>query len=430
MEPASSFQLDNGMRFIVGEDHAVPAAAFGIWTRAGVCDEPPDRRGIAHYFEHMMFRGSERFGPKEHTRRIARTGGDCNAFTGFDETVYHQKFPSAALEQVFELEADRFMRLKLAAEAARTEKKVVLEELRVYENQPIMRAFRRLLREIGGDHPYALDPLGRKEDLEAASRDDLEVYYRRLYRPGNVFAVAAGDVEAGRVRELAERHFGSWRDPDDLPAGGTPPRYLPATGARAERLSFEVPLAVRVNWLPPSDRLDHAGLDLLVALLADGESSPIQETLVKKKRLCVHAGAHSFKLLHGGGLVFFGAFLPPGKHAARRQVIRDICEKLAADGPDVAEFEKRLRRFRKNRAAESYSAHKRMLGLGEAEMLEGSYLKYERALEDLAAVTPERVRDLARKLFAPGNTLDLDIIPEKTRWWMPLAGLFLKVWPR
>jgi predicted Zn-dependent peptidase len=185
-----------------------------------------------------------------------------------------------------------------------------------------------------------------------------------------------------------------------------------------------------MHRLPPSDELDHAGLDLLVALLADGESSPIPETLVKRTRLCVHAGAQSFKLLHGGALIFFGAFLPPGKGSARRAVIRDICDRLAAEGPDVAEFERRLRRFRRNRAAESYSAHRRMLGLGEAEMLQGSYRRYEEALDDLAAVTPERVRDLARELFAADNTLDLDIIPEKTRWWMPLAGLFMKVRPR
>jgi zinc protease len=430
MQPARSFRLDNGMRFIVAEDRAVPVAAFGIWTCAGACDEPENRRGIAHYFEHMMFRGSEKFGPKEHTRRIARTGGNCNAFTGFDETVYHQQFPAAALEEVFELEADRFARLKLEAGPAETEKQVVLEELRVYENQPIARAFRRLVKELGGDHPYALDPLGRKQDLEATTRDDLESYYRRLYRPGNVFAVVAGDVRLEHVRELAQRHFGAWEDPRDLPAYQEPPRFLPAVGARTERLSFEVPLAVRMHRLPPANELDHAGLELLLALLADGESSPIQETLVKRKRLCVHAGAHNFKLLHGGALIFFGVFLPPGKHAARRAVIRDICEKLADDGPDRDEFEKRLRRFRKNRAGESYSAHKWLLGLGEAEMLEGSYQKYERALEDLTAVTPERVRDLAREVFAPGNTLDLDIVPEKTKWWMPLAGLAMKVWRR
>lgn len=430
MAPATSFQLPNGLRFIVAEDHAVPVAAFGLWARAGVCDEPSDRRGIAHYFEHMMFRGSQRFGPKEHTRLVARTGGDCNAFTSFDQTVYHEQFPSTALEQVFELEADRFMRLALDHEGAETEKQVVLEEVRVYENQPVARAFRRLVRELGGDHPYALDPLGRRADLEATTCDDLAAWHRRLYRPGNVFAVCAGDVRPAQVRELAECHFGAWRDPEDLVAADGPPRVLPPVGARVARLSFEVPLAMRVHRLPPSNELDHAALRLLDAMLADGESSPIQEALVKQSRLCVHAGGQSLKLLHGGALVFYGAFLPPGRHAARRAVMREICDRMAAEGPDEADFEKRLRRFRRERAAESYSAKRRAMGLGEAEMLEGSFERYDQAPADLAAVTPRRVRDLARTLFAPANTLDLDIVPEKRRWWMPLAGLFMKVWPR
>ena len=430
MIPATSFQLNNGMRFIVAEDRAVPAAAFGIWTRAGVCDEPPDRRGIAHYFEHMMFRGSENFGPKEHTRAISRIGGRCNAFTGFDATVYHEEFPSLALERIFELEADRFMRLRLDAESAETEKKVILEEVRVYENQPIVKAFRRLVGMIGGAHPYGLDPLGRVEDVQAANLDDLIRFYRRLYRPGNVFAVVTGDVDTTQVRALAEQHFGAWRDPADMAPPDEPPRFLPITGARAEKLSFEVPLAVRLHRLPPSAELDHAGLELLTALLADGESSPVQETLVKKTRLCVHAGAKAFKMLHGGVLVFYGAFMPPGKHADRRTALRDLCDRVAADGPDPAEFEKRLRRFRKSRAAQQYSVHKRLLGLGEAEALEGSFRKYEQAEADWAHVTPDRVRDLARALFAPDNTLELDVVPEKSRWWLPVAGLIMKARPR
>ena len=430
MDPASDFALGNGMRFIVAPDHAVPAAAFGVWTRAGVCDEPPERRGIAHYFEHMMFRGSERFGPKEHTAAVARTGGNCNAYTNFDETVYWEFLPSAELELAFELEADRFRRLRLEADGAATEKKVVLEELRVYENQPMTRALRRLLRALGGEHPYALDPLGRTEDLGAVSVEDLAAWWRRLYRPGNVFAVASGDVNVERVRELAEKHFGDWRDPEGLTPPTPPPRFLPAVGRRAERVSVEVPLAVRLHRLPPSAELDSPALELLVALLADGESSPVRETLVKKTRLCVHAGAQSFRLLHGGALVFFGAFLPPGSHRPRHQALAAICDRLAAEGPEAGQFEVRLRRFRRDRAAESYSCRRRLEGLGEAELREGGYARYERALQDLAAVTPERVQDLARRLFAPENTLELDVVPERTRWWMPLAGLFARFIPR
>jgi zinc protease len=307
---------------------------------------------------------------------------------------------------------------------------VVVEEIRSYENQPMTRAFRRLLAAIGGDHPYSLDPLGLQEHLAAVSADDLTVYYRNYYRPDNVFAVVAGDVTVEGVRGLAERHFGAWQAAAEASARREAGRFLVATGRSVQRLSIEVPLTARVHRLPPPGEIDRPALELLTALLGDGESSPLQEELVGRRRLCVHAGAQCFRLLRGGVLVFYGAFLPPGRHAPRREVIRRLCERMAGAGPDPAAFARLLRRARHERAGESYSANGRMLGLGSAQLLEGSYRAYERALQDLAEVTPERVRDLAARLFAPENTLELDVVPERTRWWMPLAGLVMGLWPR
>ncbi|HOX05062.1 MAG TPA: pitrilysin family protein [Planctomycetota bacterium] len=428
MQPAVDFTLENGLRVIVAEDHASPVAAFGMCVRAGVCDEPSDRRGIAHFFEHMMFRGSERFGPKEHTARITRVGGDCNAGTSIDPTIYYETFPAGALDEILALEADRFMRLKLTAEHVEVERKVVLEELRMYENQPMSRAFRQLMREIGRGHPYGLDPLGRTEDLAATTVADLEAFRRRQYRPGNAFAVIAGDVRRADVEELMRRHFGEWRDPPEAAgARAAVPRFEVPAGRMRLKLSFEVPAVARVHRLKPSAEEDHAALDLLTALLADGESSPVQERLVKRRRLCVHAGGECLKLFHGGALVFYGAFLPPGRHGARLAELREICDRFAADGPPREEFAKRIKRFRMRLARANYSVMERMMGLGNSELVEGGYRKYEQALEDLAAVTPARIRDLAARLFAPENTLELEVVPEKSRWWMPLAGLFMRV---
>lgn len=437
-EPAVSFQTSRGMRFIVAENHAVPAAAVSIWARAGVCDEPADRRGIAHFVEHMMFRGSKNFGPEEHAKRLARLGGNCNAFTSFDETVYHEVVPVGALEEVFRLEADRFRFPTFSPEHVVTERKVILEELRVYENQPMVRAMRRINNEISAGHPYALDPLGRREDLNALSAADLVAFHRRLYRPENAFGVVVGDVTPEQVRELAEKWFaGGDKDepadaaPSETPAAAAaaaaPPPYRIRTGKMRLKLSFEVPATARLHQLGPSAEEDAPALDLLTALLADGDASPVREMLVKKKRLCVEAGAIPVRLRHGGMLAFFGVFLPPGNHAARRDVLRKLCNELAERGPDPDRFAQHLKRFRKNRAADAWSLRKHMLGLGSAELLLGGYEKYDHQPEELSAVGPERVRDAARRLFAPENTLELEVVPERTKWWMPLVGLAAKV---
>jgi zinc protease len=430
MEPATAFDLENGMRFIVAENHASPVCAVAFCVAAGVCEEPDHRRGIAHVVEHMMFRGSENVPPQQHAQRIARLGGDSNAFTSPDVTVYHEKLPAHGLEEAFRLEADRFQRIRFTDESLEIERKVILEELHVFENQPQMRAFRRLVEMVGGKHPYALDPLGKREHVEALDLHDLNAFHRRLYRPSNVFGLVCGDVERSFVEALAARHFAAWEDPAAAGASNGAEPFEPRVGSLAVRLPFEVPLMVRAHRVPPPSELDVPAFNLLVALTAGNESSPVRETLVKERRLCVEAGAESLKLRRGGILAYYAAFLPPADHAPRRKALKELCDAFAENGPDESAFAQHLKRFRKHRAHDAYAPDKHMLGLGEAQFLQGDYRRYDEGLADLERVTPERVRALARRIFAPGNTLELDLTPEHTKWWMYPLGLLTRFLPR
>ncbi len=430
MTPPTLFTLDNGMRFIVAQNHAVPAAAVGLWTNVGACDEPADRRGIAHFLEHMMFRGSRKVASEEHARTIARLGGDSNAFTAPDATVYHQTVPAGAVEEVFRLEADRFQHLDLKPEHLEVERKVILEELHVRENQPVTRAVMQIREQISGDHPYALEPLGRCTDLEAMQVVDLEEFYHRCYRPDRVVGVVCGDVRPSHIQELATRHFGPWSAPEDTAPRPQPPEYRPLSGSLTCRLPLEIPIAARVYRTGPLAEIDKPALDLLVALLSSGMSSPIRQALVRRRRLCVEAGCVNMSGAQGGLLVFFGAFLPPGRHAPRQAIMKELAEGLAAHGPDPEQFGRHLKRFRKHRAQDGYSCHRHMMGLGNAELLEGSFENYDRGLEVLSQVTPDRIQAVACTLLEPHNTLELDITPESTRWWMLPAGLFTRIWPR
>jgi len=428
-KPVSRTTLPNGLRVVVAEDHAVPVAAIGLWVDAGACDEPADRRGIAHFLEHMMFRGSEHVGPEEHAQQIARHGGDCNAATAPDFTVYHETVPAEAVEEALRLEADRFLRLTPTAEHTDIERRVILEELHVYENQPAVRALLAIQKAVAGGHPYALPALGRREDIEALSAGDLAAFHHRCYRPDRTALVVCGDVTQAQVEDMAHRHFGGWTADGD---GGEPsrPPFETRVGELSLRLSLEVPIVAQVHRAPPLGEVDKPAVDLLVALLSWGQSSPLQETLVRRRRLCVAAGAMPMLLACGGAVVLFGAFLPPGRHRVRREVMRELADGLAARGPDPERFEQHLKRFRKRRASEHYSPDARMRGLGHAELLEGGFERYERGLDELAEVTPERVREAAARLFAPENTLELDVTPERVRWWMVPVGLFLRIWPR
>ncbi|MHC4718471.1 MAG: M16 family metallopeptidase, partial [Planctomycetota bacterium] len=358
MNSTGAFELPNGMRFIVAEDHACPAAAVGLWAMAGVPDEPADRRGIAHFFEHMMFRGSANVGPEEHSRRIEGLGGRYNAGTGIDATVYHDTVPADGLEEVFRLEADRFRHLTLTDEHLDVERKVVLEELHVYENQPMVKAMRQLNRTIGRDHPYALDPLGRAEDLEAMDREDMEAFYRKCYRPDRVFGVVAGDVTIEQVRRLAERHFGDWQA-QEAPAEPVGP-FEPLTGQLALRLPFEIPVVAGVHRLAPPAQTDRPALKVLARMLTQGKTSLIQEALVERTHLCVMAGAMMIEGRHGGVLVTFGAFLPPGSHGRRRRVLRDVYSRLTEAGPEPDRLTRCVKQARLGRANEQYDPQRRM----------------------------------------------------------------------
>lgn len=426
MVPVHTFTLGNGMRFLLAEDHAAPVLAVGLCARAGVADEPADRRGIAHFLEHMMFRGSERFGAKAHAQHLSPLGAQYNAGTGPDYTVYWSVVPVTAVETVFELEADRFLRLRVTQEGTDVERNVILEELRMHVNQPIVRAFREILDDLGGGHPYGLDPLGRAEDVQATTPEDLDRFWRRLYRPDNVFAIVAGDLAPDVLAELAERHFGAWQAPPEPPPGPPPP-FVPPTGHRHRRLPIQAPVAARVHRLRPAAEEDVRAVELLVALLAEGETSPLQQRLVRRGHLCVYAGAQNFQQAAGGALVLYGAFLPPGRHERRRAAIRALSERIASDGPDADEVARHLKAFRRARAEHGYSPRERMWGLMHAQAVQGDWRHYADALQQLQAVTPQRVRDVAERLFAPDNTLELDISPEHTPWWMAPLGLALKV---
>ena len=430
MTPPTHFTLDNGMRFIVAEHRAAPVVAVGLWVRAGACDEPGDRRGMAHFLEHMMFRGSRNIAPEEHARTIARRGGDCNAFTSSDATVYYQTVPADAIAEVFRLEADRFQQLRLTTEYTDIERRVILEELHAYENQPLSRALMTIRQEIGGNHPYALEPLGRCPDLEETTTADLELFYHRCYRPDRIAAVVCGDVQLSCIQDLAAQHFGNWSAPDP---GATPPEtptFQPLIGSLLRRLPIELPVVAQIYRTGPLDKIDKSALELLVALLSSGHASPLRQALVRESRLCVEAsGANMFGVC-GGLLILFGAFLPPGRHAPRRARIKALVDELAARGPDPDQFARHLKAFRKNRARDGYSCRRRMMGLGHAELLEGGFETYERELEELAAVTPARIQTLVRTLCTPQNTLELDIAPESAPWWMTPVGLFRRMWPR
>ena len=211
-------KLDNGMTVISLEDFSCPIVAVQVWYHVGSKDEDPNRQGFAHMFEHMMFRGTDRLGPEEHFNCIRRVGGDCNAYTSFDQTVYVEDLPNNQLELALWLESERLAFLKIDQEGFATEEKVVEEERRMGLNQPYGTMPEKLLAEIFKEHPYRWSTIGQIPHLRQATIDELQGFWEKFYIPNNATLVVVGAVKHADVQAMAKKYFG-W-----IPRCPEPPR--------------------------------------------------------------------------------------------------------------------------------------------------------------------------------------------------------------
>ncbi|MCB9916694.1 MAG: insulinase family protein, partial [Planctomycetes bacterium] len=283
--------LENGLRVISLEDHSTPIVAVQLWYHVGSKDEQPERQGFAHMFEHMMFRGTDRLGPKDHFEYVRRTGGDCNAYTAFDQTVYVQEVPSNQLDMILWLEAERMAALKIDEGGFATERKVVEEERRLGLNRPYGMVLERVLDFVFTKHPYRWSPIGKIEHLRASTADDIQHFWDTYYVPNNATLVVVGDVTHAQVRELAQKRFG-W-----IPRCPEPPRVTVVEpvdkGLRRLEISEEsgpAPVGGIVFLTVPAGHPDALPLQMLMQILGGGESSRTYLSLVRRKEVAEIAG--------------------------------------------------------------------------------------------------------------------------------------------
>src|SRR5436305_590756 len=211
--PVETFTLDNGMQVVVIPDHRAPVVTHMVWYRAGSADEPQGKDGIAHFVEHLMFKGTTHYPPGAFSRIIRKNGGEENAFTAKDYTCFYQRIAKDRLELVMDLEADRMQNLSLDDANVASEHEVIMEERRQRtDNQPSGLLAEQLDASMYLVHPYHRPVIGWMEDIKKLDRTDAMNFYRAHYTPGNTVLVVAGDVTLAEVRELAEKHYGKLKN--------------------------------------------------------------------------------------------------------------------------------------------------------------------------------------------------------------------------
>lgn len=347
-QAVTGFTLDNGLEVVVIEDHRAPVVVQMVWYRVGAADEPVGKSGIAHFLEHLMFKGTEKIGPGEFSDIVEAQGGSDNAFTSWDYTAYFQRVAADRLDLMMQIESDRMTGLTIAPDQVDTERSVILEE----RNQRTDTSPGALLSEQMRaaqylNHPYAIPIIGWRHEMEGLTRDDALAFYRQHYAPNNAILVVAGDVTPEQVRALAEAHYGV------IPAapGIAPRERVSEPPQLAERRltmtdpRVSEPYVSRSYLAPerdPGDQKQAAALTILAELLGgSGTTSVLARALQFDQQKAVYTAA-----FYDGSSVddtTFGLVVVPTPGTSL-QVAEDAMDAAIADfiakGPDPADLER------------------------------------------------------------------------------------------
>ena len=297
-EPVTTFTLDNGLNVVVIEDHRAPVVVQMIWYRVGAADEPAGHSGIAHFLEHLMFKGTEKIAPNAFSGIVEAQGGDDNAFTSWDYTAYFQRIAADRLELVMEMEADRMRNLRLTEDDVTTERQVILEErAQRTDSDPGSLLMEQMRAAQFLNTPYGIPVIGWRHEMAELSREDALSYYQRFYAPNNATLVIAGDVTPDKVKALAETYYGPLK-----PSDGIVPRIRPQEPPQLaeRRLVLEdervsEPYIFRTYLAPerdPGNQREAAALTVLAELLGgNGQTSVLARALQFDTQVAVYSSA-------------------------------------------------------------------------------------------------------------------------------------------
>lgn len=418
------FNLNNGLKIIIIEDHKVPIATFQIWYRVGSRNEISGKTGLSHLLEHMMFKGTHKYGPKTFSKIIQRNGGIDNAMTTRDYTMYFETLSSDRIGIAIDLESDRMRNLILDPKETLSERDVVMEERRLrYEDDPQNSLFERVIALAIMAHPYRNPVIGWMSDLSNMKVEDLREFYDRNYRPDNAFIVIAGDVRADEVIEKIKNSFGNIGDTGKEDSPGISIKKVVSSittepQQRGERrFTFkkeaEMPYIMAAYHTPSIPHEDSYALDVLSTILSGGKSSRLYRSLVYEKKIALEAGSDYSGMYIDPFLFFLWATPSPGKDIKEvEKALYDEIEKIKDNLPSEREIQKAKNQIESFFIFSQDSLYMQAMITGKFEIL-GDWRLKNRYIEGIRRVTPQDVQRVAKKYLNEDNRTVGILIPVK-----------------
>ena len=403
-DDVKTFTLKNGMKFLVVEDNSIPNANMYLFYKVGSRNEYQGITGLSHFFEHMMFNGAKKYGPKEFDRTMEFNGGANNAYTREDVTVYTDWFPASVTETMFDLEADRISSLSIDPKMVESERGVVLSERSTgLENSPWQLLTQSVQAQAFEEHPYHWPVIGYEDDMKNWKQSDLERYFKTYYAPNNCVVVVSGAVKTDDIKKLAEKYL------EPIPAQPEPPKVHivepPQTGERRIMLKKDVatPYLFIAYKTPEAKSDDYYPLVLLSDILSSGKSSRLYAALVDSKQL-----ATSVFTSYGESFdpTLFGFYAVTNKGVNETDLekgIYDELDKIKTEGIN----ERELQKVKNQKLIEFYNQVETINGksnnIGTYEVFFGDYKKMFDAPAQYNKVTADDIKRVANKYFNKSN---------------------------
>jgi zinc protease len=399
----TNFTLQNGLEVVVIPDHRTPVVTHMIWYKVGSADETPGKSGLAHFLEHLMFKGTAKNPAGRFSQTLATIGGQENAFTTSDYTAYFQRIAKEYLSLVMEFEADRMTGLVLTDENVLPERDVVLEEFNMrVANSPEARIGEQVAAALYLNHPYGRPVIGWRQEIEKLNREDALAFYRRFYTPNNAVVVVAGDVTGDEVKALAEKTYGKVARVAEVAPRVRPQEPVPVAVRQLTMADGRVAQpSLQRSYLVPSASTAKPGeseaLDILAQVLGAGETSRLYRALVIEQHIATGAGSwYQGTALDESRLGVFASPLPGVTFAAIEAAIDAVVAEIAEGGVTAAEFERAKTRLIADAvyAADNQATMARWYG---ATLTSGGSVEQVTSWPArIRAVTPEAVQDAAR----------------------------------